>query len=178
MTSPSTPATTRTCAISSAHFRKKPDARMPFTWHSSQHTVWSSMSMQEEYRKSSLWMTYSVYKISSVIRSLKDGQEAHSNSWGIKVLILFILSIVLNKISTFLFNTNDILIIFCIFVYMGLQALPYGNQHGHYRKQLPLVHRGISSTHVQWHPYPRTWVSIAETMSKCDRDRRANLPKS
>ena len=30
-------------------------------------------------------------------------------------LVLFILSTVLNKISTFLFNTNDILNIFCIF---------------------------------------------------------------
>ncbi len=33
-----------------------------------------------------------------------------------KVLILFIPSIVLNKISTFLFNTMDRMNIFCIFV--------------------------------------------------------------
>ena len=32
-----------------------------------------------------------------------------------KVQILFILFVVLNKISTFLFNTNEILNIFCIF---------------------------------------------------------------
>ena len=33
----------------------------------------------------------------------------------VKSLYLFILPIVLNKISAFLFNTNDILNIFCIF---------------------------------------------------------------
>ena len=34
---------------------------------------------------------------------------------GIKVLILFILFFVLNKISTFLFNTKNKMNIFCIF---------------------------------------------------------------
>jgi hypothetical protein len=44
------------------------------------------------------------------------GLYATFSSWHIDpCCFLFILSIVLNKISTFLFNTNDILNIFCIF---------------------------------------------------------------
>ena len=44
------------------------------------------------------------------------GLYATCSSWHIDLsFFLFILSIVLNKISTFLFNTNDILNIFCIF---------------------------------------------------------------
>ncbi len=45
------------------------------------------------------------------------GLYATCSSWYIDPchFFLFILSVVLNKISTFLFNTNDILNIFCIF---------------------------------------------------------------
>ena len=42
-------------------------------------------------------------------------QHSTLNIQHSKVQILFILFVVLNKISTFLFNTNDILNIFCIF---------------------------------------------------------------
>lgn len=50
---------------------------------------------------------------SSVV--LQDSTVHSSFKYQYKVWFLFILFIVLNKISTFLFNTNDILNIFCIF---------------------------------------------------------------
>ena len=63
-------------------------------------------------KKEGMVSDYSDSFVSSQNRSL----YATFSSWHIDpCCFLFILSIVLNKISTFLFNTNDILNIFCIF---------------------------------------------------------------